>query len=249
LDQDAAWAIQRSLQPQYVPRIAGYSLSFRATASHQVSGDYVDVIPLADGRWMLIVADVAGKGLSSTIVSMRFRSALRAISRLGLSLADMAWRLNRQQWYEGPETRLRYMTAIFACLDPRNHSVEAVNAGHSPALLLSAGEVFRISASGPPLGMLPNRRYSSETHFMSHESNLLLYTDGLTKLCRGNEEFGEHRLRELMKAPASADFLNCIWTTARHFAGGEAPADDMAALHLYRYRGQPTMPEMSIKYI
>ena len=59
-------AIQRSLMPQDVLRIAGYSVDYRSEACVEVGGDSVDILKREDGRCMLLVADGAGKGLASS---------------------------------------------------------------------------------------------------------------------------------------------------------------------------------------
>ena len=235
LDLDAARAIQRSLLPQAIPSVEGYTLTFRSTTCYEVGGDYVDVLQLSDGRLMIVLADVAGKGLASALMSMTFRSSFRAIAGAGLPLHDIAARLNTLHWQEGIEARRRYVTAILLCFDPRNHSVEAVNAGHNPAFLLKASgeEPSRIGASGPPLGMLPGRTYQTERFEIEEGSQLLLYTDGLTEVFRGDEEFGEDRLGALMNEPCD-DFLEHVWKTLSRFSGNARQTDDMTALYLCR---------------
>ena len=235
LDLDAARAIQRSLLPNAVPRVEGYGLTFRSTTCYEVGGDYVDVLPLPDGRLMMVLADVAGKGLASALISVTFRSSFRAIAGAGLPLDEMAARLNTLHWEEGVEARRRYVTAILVCLDPRTNSGEAVNAGHNPAFLVAAGkEPVRIGASGPPLGMLPARTYQVERFEMEEGSQLLLYTDGLTEVFRGDEEFGEDRLLALLADARREEFLEYAWKTLTRFAGNARQTDDMTALYLHR---------------
>jgi serine phosphatase RsbU (regulator of sigma subunit) len=236
LDLDAARAIQRSLLPQSVPEIGGYSLTFRSTTCYEVGGDYVDVAPLADGSLMMVLADVAGKGLASALMSMTFRSSFRAMAGAGLPLDAMAARLNTLHWQEGTEARRRYVTAILLCLNPATHTLEAVNAGHNPAFLLAAdgSEPVRIGASGPPLGMLPDRTYEIERHTIGAGSQLLLYTDGLTEVFQGDDEFGEDRLMALLGHQPGEEFLEYVWKTLGRFAGNARQTDDMTALYLRR---------------
>jgi serine phosphatase RsbU (regulator of sigma subunit) len=234
LDLDAARAIQRSLLPHSVPDLEGYSLHFRSTTCYEVGGDYVDAVLLPDGRMMMVLADVAGKGLASAMISTTFRSSFRAIAGAGLPLEQMAVRLNDLHWQEGVEARRRYVTAILVCLDPANHTLEAVNAGHNPAFLVAGGERRRIGASGPPLGMLPNRTYETERFALAEGTQILLYTDGLTEVFRDDEEFGEDRLMELLTDTPSTEFLDHVWQTLARFAGGARQTDDMTALYLSR---------------
>ncbi len=240
-DLDAARMIQRSLLPQTLPTLAGYSLAARSSACYQVGGDYLDIVSAPDGSQLIVVADVAGKGLASALVCTSFRSAFRALAREGLPLDELAGRLGQQHWEEGVEARRRYVTAIFARLDPASGSVEFINAGHNPACLLKDGaagtDAQTIDASGPPLGMLPGCLYETEHITLAPGSRLLLYTDGLTEVFQGDEEFGEERLFSSF-AEASRDSaeaaLATIWSTLETFSGGAAQVDDMSAVAVYR---------------
>src|SRR5215469_16463561 len=112
-DLDAARAIQRSLLPHSLPDIPGYSVGFRSATCYEVGGDYLDILSLDDGSVVMAVADVAGKGLASAMMSTSFRSAFRAMVVSGTPLDDLASRMNQHQWLEGEEARRRYVTAIF----------------------------------------------------------------------------------------------------------------------------------------
>ena len=217
-----------------MPDVDGYALTFRSTTCYEVGGDYVDAVLLPDGRLMIVLADVAGKGLASAMISTTIRSSFRAITGAGLPLDEMAVRLNQLHWQEGMEARRRYVTAILLCLDPASHTLEAVNAGHNPAFLVAGGERRLIGASGTPLGMLPNRTYEIERFTLAEGSQILLYTDGLTEVFQGDEEFGEGRLMELLGNQPTPEFLDHVWQTLAHFAGGARQTDDMTALYLCR---------------
>lgn len=237
---DAAREIQRSLFPQTTPAIKGYSVSFRSSACYEVGGDYLDVFALPSGEQMMIVADVAGKGLGAALVGASFRSAFRATAgAAGAGLAELAARISQQHWNEGPEARRRYVTAIFLKLDPVHHCINAVNAGHNTGFVVQAeGAVHMLEASGPPLGILPNARYSAETLPFPEGSRLLFYTDGLTEVFRaGDEEFGPERLLEHFRGCPERDcerMLDSIWRALKDFAGEIRQRDDMTALALYR---------------
>jgi sigma-B regulation protein RsbU (phosphoserine phosphatase) len=245
-DLDAARAIQQSLLPQTMPSIPGYSVAARCRTCYQVGGDYLDVVTEPDGSHLMVVADVAGKGLASALVCTAFRSAFRALARQSLNLRELAGRLSQQHWEEGSEARRRYVTAIFLRLDPAAAEMELVNAGHNPAFLVSSGEipVRLIEASGTPLGMLPGSRYSIERVPIEPGARILLYTDGLTEVFQGEEEFGQERLMEAFRAmdnfkPADSDkpaedTLTSLWTTLDTFTGGAPQQDDMSAIALCR---------------
>jgi serine phosphatase RsbU (regulator of sigma subunit) len=237
-DLEAARAIQRSLIPQEMPTIDGYSVAVRSSACYEVGGDYVDIVGLPDGSHIMVVADVAGKGLASAIVSTAFRSAFRAMALSGLPLNEVAARMNDQHYAEGAESRRRYVTAIFAKLDASAHSIEVVNAGHNPGFLVTPDAQMReIGASGTPLGLMPCVQYTTEKMAFPPDSRLLLYTDGLTEVFKEEEEFGSDRLRTTFlecKSPECNGILDSLWATLHEFSGGAAQDDDMTALAILR---------------
>jgi len=245
-DLDAARAIQRSLLPQKLPAIAGYSLAFRSVTCYEVGGDYLDIVALPDGSLLLAVADVAGKGLASAIWATSFRSAFRAMAVTGMPLDELATRMNQHHWAEGEEARRRYVTAIFLRLYPEAGEVEVVNAGHNPGFLIQPGaEARQFDAGGTPLGLLPGMRYSSEKCGFTPGTRLLFYTDGLTEVFRGDEEFGPERLMdEFLKCPAvKADgILDALWAAIEDFSEGGPQGDDMTALALCRGTDSTEMP-------
>jgi serine phosphatase RsbU (regulator of sigma subunit) len=160
-------------------------------------------------------------------------------------LDELATKINQQHWAEGEESRRRYVTAIFLKLQPAAGQVEVLNAGHNPGFLVEPGGTpHQFNAAGTPLGLLPGMRYESETHGFALGSRLLFYTDGLTEVFRGDEEFGPERLLdEFSKCPSQkADgILDALWTTLEEFSEGGPQADDMTALALCRCSTNPEM--------
>jgi len=246
-DLDAARAIQRSLLPQKLPSIAGYSLAFRSVTCYEVGGDYLDLVEQPDGSLLIVVADVAGKGLASAIWSVSFRSAFRGMAVTGMPLDELATRMNQHHWAEGEEARRRYLTAIFLRLHPESGDLEVVNAGHNPGFLVSPGvDPYEFNAAGTPLGLLPGMQYQSEHRPFPPGARLLFYTDGLTEVFKGDEEFGPERLmNEFSTCPADkADgILDAIWTAIEAFSEGGPQGDDMTALTLCRGAGAPELPQ------
>jgi serine phosphatase RsbU (regulator of sigma subunit) len=97
--------------------------------------------------------------------------------------------------------------------------------------------VKAFESSGTPLGMLPGMAYTSETAVLEPESRLLFYTDGLTEVFQGDEEFGEERLVDVFsKCPSQKanDILDALWAELKAFAAGGPQSDDMTALALSR---------------
>ena len=244
-DLDSAREIQRSLLPQHLPDIPGYSVGFKSATCYEVGGDYLDILALPDGSVVMAVADVAGKGLASAMMSTSFRAAFRAMVVSGTPLDQLASRMNQHQWLEGEEARRRYVTAIFLRLYPEKGELEFVNAGHNPGYVLHAdGSRCEIESSGTPLGLLPGMEYTLERCAFPPGSRLLFYTDGLTEAFRGDEEFGPERLWENFSQceRVKADgILDALWAAIQAFVQGGPQGDDMTALVLCREMGDPMM--------
>jgi len=245
-DLDAARDIQRSLLPQHLPTIPGYSLGFRSVTCYEVGGDYLDIVEQPDGSLLIAVADVAGKGLASAIMATSFRSAFRAMAVTGIPLDELATRMNQHHWAEGEEARRRYVTAIFLRLHPEAGEVEVVNAGHNPGFLIAPGaEPHQFDAAGTPLGLLPGMRYEIERHGFIPGTRLLFYTDGLTEVFRGDEEFGPERLLDQFskcRTEKADGILDALWASIGEFSQGSPQGDDMTALALCRWTSSQEMP-------
>src|SRR5215469_5225102 len=242
-DLDSARAIQRSLLPQRLPNIPGYSVGFKSMTCYEVGGDYLDIVEVPDGSIVMVVADVAGKGLASAMMSTSFRSAFRAMAITGLPLDDLATRMNEHHWQDGEEARRKYVTAIFLRLNPKTGEMEIVNAGHNPGYVLHLdGSRCEFNSSGTPLGLLPGMSYGVERCAFPPASKLLLYTDGLTEAFCGDEEFGPERLWDNFSGCESSKadgILDALWTAIQDFVKGGPQGDDMTALVLCRSLESP----------
>ena len=195
-DLDAARNIQRSLLPQELPRIEGYSVGYRSMTCYEVGGDYLDILEQSDGSLLMAVADVAGKGLASAIMSTSFRSAFRAMALNGPPLDELATRMNQHHWQEGEEARRqicdRHLSAALSRGGGTGSGECRAQSRHSCSGRTAA--TCQFEAAGTPLGLLPGMRYASERCAFPPGARLLLYTDGLTEAFRGDEEFGPERL-------------------------------------------------------
>jgi len=238
-DLDAARAIQKSLLPRSMPEIPGFSIAGRSTTCYEVGGDYLDSIALPDGSHLMVVADVAGKGLASAIVATSFRSALRSLAGQLLPLEELATRVGQQHWEEGTEARRRYVTAVFLRLCPELGEIEIVSAGHNPVTLVQPdGAIRMIESSGTPLGILPGMTYSVEVFPFPPGSRILLYTDGLTEVFRDEDEFGPERLSAAFRnspTPHAEPTLDHLWETLAGFSLNAPQTDDMTALAICRH--------------
>jgi len=237
-DLAAARRVQLSLVPQNMPEIPEYGIAARSVACYEVGGDYLDIVTMPSRETVIVVGDVAGKGLASALVGASFRSAFRAMVHSGLNLLDIATNMNLLHYSEGDEAQRRYVTAILLRLNPTEHSLEILNAGHNPAFLVdSGGGLKKIKASGTPIGLLPFSSYVPQKYQFEPGMRVLVYTDGMTEVFHGEDEFGEARLLETFlscEEPTPEGTLSSLWHTLEAFSDGQDQSDDMTALVLFR---------------
>lgn len=145
--------VQARLSPERTPTVPGYEVSARVLSAGMVGGDFYDW-ETVDGRLTVALADVMGKGLGAAILAAAARTALRARPHdadLGVAISGAERTITDDLRRTGA-----FVTAFVAQLDPATHRVEYVDAGHGLAFVARAatGQVERLPATGPPLGVL-----------------------------------------------------------------------------------------------
>jgi sigma-B regulation protein RsbU (phosphoserine phosphatase) len=188
-----------------------------------VGGDWYDFIPLDDGRWGLVLADVSGKGTAAALLMSATRGMLRSLAETNYGPQEVLTRLNRLLVDDFP--RGRYVTMIYAVLDPASRTLTFSNAGHLLPLLVDGEKVHCLSTEkGMPLG-LGFSSFSEVEVQIPQGSRLVFYSDGSTEAENAkDEEYGRERLENhLLKPEASAE---SVLQDVRSFASGAGLRDD-----------------------
>jgi sigma-B regulation protein RsbU (phosphoserine phosphatase) len=232
-DQIAAREIQTRLLPADLPRAPGLDLAARYSPFREIGGDFYEVAPLDDRRWLIAMADVAGKGTGAALLTASVQALVHFAHANEPSLEAAMAAINRHLVRFAPAGR--FVTMVLGILDIERRRFQYVNAGHNPPLgVTGTGDVIRLSATGLPLGMLEVSTYAQAELDLPPGTTCLFYTDGLVERAnRADEFFGEDRalatLRRLSGAPA-AEVLEALVTDTAHFTRGVEPADDTAIL-------------------
>ncbi|QNN23422.1 SpoIIE family protein phosphatase [Planctomycetales bacterium ZRK34] len=174
--------IQQRLVPRY-PSTPGMEIAIGFEPCKWVGGDYVDVVSNHDGRTVLVIADVTGKGLPAALVASELHAMVRAFLRAGADLTTMMNGLN-EHLCEYLDDRI-FVTAAALAIDPLTGEVECVNAGHPPVLCIDpTGKVRPLQqAENLPLGVCQEPMRSQHDALVIGEL-LAMYTDGLSELKR-----------------------------------------------------------------
>ena len=234
---DVARRIQHSLMPRHLPQKGWFVVCGSSESSHQVGGDYYDVVAIGPDTWSLVVADVSGKGVSSALLASFLQGAFLSAS----STTDIPEVLGRINTFLSDRSENgKYATMFYSKLDSAGRLTYA-NAGHCPSLLVrKAGEIETLEATSMPVGLVPGAAFDLDYRNLEPGDRMVLYTDGVTEAQNdAGDFFGRKRLREAVRRAGSADCAELhatIQNAILDFTAGAEQADDLT-LVVVEYRG------------
>ena len=221
-----AEALQRTLLPAELPAIAGLEVASRYVPAEGsgLGGDWYDVFELPESRIAIAVGDVVGHGVGAATVMAQLRTALRAYAAEGHDPAGVVQAVDRMMWQLGPTAMT---TLAYLVLDPLEETIEVVNAGHLPPLLLAPdGEARYMSLAGAlPLGASPDETYGSQVIPFPAGAAIVLFTDGLVERRGETIDVGLDRMRAIS---TGGDDVEQLCSTALEQLLPENPPDDVA---------------------
>jgi sigma-B regulation protein RsbU (phosphoserine phosphatase) len=231
MDRDAqeARVIQQALLPKSSPYIPGFAISGRSVPARAVGGDWYDFIPFPDGRWGMVLADVSGKGTAAALLMSATRGMFRSLAEACCTPGEVLTKLNQLMVDDFPAGK--FVTMVYAVLDPKTRTVVFANAGHlRPLLIDDKGEHFLDVERGLPLG-LGCGDYSETVFRLTKGSKLIFYSDGITEAVDANEEeYGLSRLVEHAIRPGTSAVS--IIDEVRAFANGTGVRDDASVVFI-----------------
>src|SRR5271165_2039822 len=231
-EAEEARSIQQALLPRSSPLIPGFSVSGLSIPAGSVGGDWYDFIPLHDGRWGLVLADVSGKGTAAALLMSATRGMLRSLAQTGSGPAEVLTRLNNMMIEDFPSGR--FVTMVYAELDPSSRILRVASAGHlSPLLVEPSGHRWINHEHGLPLGISASKFSETEVALGEH-SRIAFYSDGITEADidsaanDSGEEYGEERLLAQMQSPDVT--VDGLLADVRKFTNGTGLRDDATVI-------------------
>jgi phosphoserine phosphatase RsbU/P len=181
---EMARQVQLNFLPRHLPEVPGYEFFAYYEAAREVGGDYYDFIPLAEQRLAVTLGDVAGKGMPAALLMAKLSSESRSCLLSERMITAAIARLN-DQLYPFTNPMDRFVTLIAAVLDPTNHTVTLVNAGHPTPLWYRCCERRFCKAvpdedDGQSLGHALGNTYQAHTVQLAPGDSLLIFSDGVT---------------------------------------------------------------------
>ncbi len=228
-----ALKIQQGLLPKGAPSLPGLDVAGFSRPALQVGGDYYDYIEIGRNKLLVVVADVAGKGMSAALYMSKVQGMVQLAAHMYRSPKEMLSHINRRI-YDGIERR-SFITMILALFDLEKKQVRICRAGHNRALIGINGSLEFVEAPGIGLGLergpIFDRELREVVRPIRPGSVFLFYTDGVTEAMNPEgKELGEEPVRRLVMAKrhlTAGEIQHHVLSAVEEFQGKAEPHDDV----------------------
>lgn len=234
-EMEVARDIQMSLLPERPPNIESWDLAAYYRPARLVGGDFYDFIMLDDGRCVIVVADVADKGVPAAMFMATCRTLIRAVAITGRSPSETLEQVNRLLMLDN-RTDL-FFTCWYGILNPTTGILDYSSGGHNPPLLVHPdGKITELRVKGIAIGVLDTIRLQTVQLQLQPGDTLIAYTDGLTEAPRADmREFGEvelHLSASKYHDRAATEIVERIINAIDRFTDGQPAFDDLTLVVL-----------------
>ncbi len=225
---ELAAEIQQTFQPSGPPIIAGYEFQGISFSCYEIGGDYYDFIQREDGKMLVALGDVSGKGTAAALLMSSLHAAIHGQIAANTPIGESITLINEYLVKNTPTNR--FVTLFIAELAPPTGELNFINAGHNPPLIARAnGTIELLESGGMPLGLMVLDDYEAGKALLNSGDTLVIYSDGVSEANNMNEdEFGLDRLKDVIRAniTASASGMRDKVESALSDFTGTAPAND-----------------------
>jgi serine phosphatase RsbU (regulator of sigma subunit) len=230
--------IQRGLLPKEFPQGSYFMAAGFNMACESVGGDFFDVFPLCGERYAFVVADVAGKGISSALLASVLQGVFSVSRNTELNGETLLAHIN--QYLCERSGQALYATLFYSVLG-KDGLLEYINAGHVLPLLRTArGDVRPLEAGNLPLGLFPDAEYRASRISLNPGDCLVIFSDGVTEAQNARSElFGPERLTGVLRefrGETAHDLAEAVRSNVATFTSAARQSDDVTLL-VVQYRG------------
>jgi sigma-B regulation protein RsbU (phosphoserine phosphatase) len=236
-DLEHARKIQQGLLPINIPQTTALTVAAQYIPASAVGGDYYDIFEIGKGIYGIIMADVSGHGVSSSLIMSMVKVLLKAVAPKKLSPQATLEQINTMFLTEIKTDN--FVTIFYAVVDTNRHTITYTSAGHCPIFVVNkqTRSSRQIKADGLFLGVFPDMMLNETKYaYKAGIERLVLYTDGLTEAKNDEDEmFGmerlEHISRDTLEMPPEK-VVEKIVNEQKLFSGKGAAEDDITLLVL-----------------
>ncbi len=240
---NVAHEVQQQLLPAKVPTLANFEIASYYIGARAVSGDYFDFIPLGEGIWGFIIADVSGKGIPGSMVMAQTRTVFRLVANQHPDRASETLkktnRLIARQIKKG-----MFVTAFYAILNENTGQITYSSAGHNPLIIYRAAtKTYELAtpkgiAIGFNEGPLFDKNIQEESAVLQPGDSFVLYTDGFPEAMNENEEeFGDDEFYQVVAQTGhlpAGQMKDAIVQAIEDHRGRAAQSDDLTLIAVKR---------------
>ena len=238
LELDVARQAQLQMLPQTIPSREGLDIAAFSEPAKEVGGDYFDFFELNQRTLGFAVGDVSGKGISAALYMTMLKGSLQSQAMHQPSPKELLSHINRTFFKSADKTT--YVTLLYGVIDIQENLLTFARAGHNPILIYRSKEQTLFFLKPPGLGIglekgdVFERVLAEESFALQQGDTIIIYTDGLTEARNTkDEEFGEDRLTELIKArpfDSAEELLQRIKSGYFAFTGRAEAHDDLTCM-------------------
>ena len=248
-EQQVASEIQQRFLPAAAPQVDGYELQGISFPCYEIGGDYYDFIQREDGKLVVALGDVSGKGTAAALLMSSLHAAIHAQADTHDSIVETIEAVNRYLTESIPPNR--FVTLFYAELDPERGRLTFLNAGHNPPLIVHAGGTMeQLASGGLPLGIMADAEFREGRTQLHPGDVMVIYSDGVSEAVNPTgEEFGPTRLYEVVarNLDASASGIrDRIESALTKFCQGTPAADDITLVIVKRLAESPEVPAAAV---
>jgi serine phosphatase RsbU (regulator of sigma subunit) len=235
-EMEIAKEVQARLLPQTTPILKTLECAGRCLQAWRVGGDYYDFLELGRDQLGLVLADVSGKGVHAALLMANLQAHLRTLSGLARSPAEPVGPLNLVRTLQEVNRTLwkstaaqHYATLFFGLYDDGARRLTYVNCGHNPPMLLRVdGSVERLKSTATVIGLFEKWECEAREINLAPGDLLAIFSDGVTEAMRGEEEFGEARLLDVLRETSglsAEQVVTAVFASVQQFGAGEQSDD------------------------
>lgn len=231
---EIARQVQQYLFPKHLPALPHFAMEASYLPHRNVGGDYYDCLLLDEDRYLVCIADVSGKGVPAAILMSNFQASLRTLVRKADTLTEVVEELNIQ--VRQSSNGENFITFFVALIDLKQKSLEYINAGHNPPVVISSdGQLQKLEKGTTVLGMFEPLPFIEAEKLFLESYLLFAYTDGVTETENESHDFYESERLEgfLIKESNGRDLKALhqkLMAELEAFKGSVAYGDDITFL-------------------
>lgn len=197
-EMNLAGEIQRKFFPVSEPELPGYDIGAITIPTRKVGGDAYFWHERKDGRLVLMIADVMGKGLPSALLMSQIQAIMKIFSEQYGTARDIVTAVN--EFIYRYSTQEKFISMFVLVMDPLSGNFTFCNAGHNPPFLIGTRGCLHLEDGGMPVGVFLEQLYAQGDEAILPGETLVMYTDGLVEARNAEDaEFGPEQLEDVAR--------------------------------------------------